>query len=120
DCERLGGVFKFFHLENWPGFKAGAINFGLEQTASDAEIIAVIDSDYIISPDWLKSMVPYFADDKVGFVQSPQDYRDRALSTFKSMCYWEYAGFFNIGMVQRNEYNAIIQHGTMTMIRKSA
>ena len=32
----------------------------------------------------------------------------------------EYAGFFNIGMVQRNEYNAIIQHGTMTMIRKSA
>lgn len=120
DCERLGGVFKFFHLENWPGFKAGAINFGLEQTASDAEIIAVIDSDYIISPDWLKSMVPYFEDEKVGFVQSPQDYRDRGLSTFKSMCYWEYAGFFNIGMVQRNEYNAIIQHGTMTMIRKSA
>lgn len=119
DCERLGGVFKFFHLENWPGFKAGAINFGLEQTASDAEIIAVIDSDYIISPDWLKSMVPYFEDEKVGFVQSPQDYRDRGLSTFKSMCYWEYAGFFNIGMVQRNEYNAIIQHGTMTMIRKS-
>ncbi|CCE21889.1 Glycosyl transferase family 2 (fragment) [Methylotuvimicrobium alcaliphilum 20Z] len=89
DCERLGGVFKFFHLENWPGFKAGAINFGLEQTASDAEIIAVIDSDYIISPDWLKSMVPYFEDEKVGFVQSPQDYRDRGLSTFKSMCYWE-------------------------------
>ncbi len=120
DCERLGDVFKFFHLENWPGFKAGAINFGLEHTAPDAEIVAVIDSDYIISPNWLKSMVPYFADDKVGFVQSPQDYRDRGLSTFKSMCYWEYAGFFNIGMVQRNEYNAIIQHGTMTMIRKSA
>ncbi|MBU2571700.1 MAG: glycosyltransferase [Gammaproteobacteria bacterium] len=120
DCERLGDVFRFFHLENWPGFKAGAINFGLEHTAPDAEIVAVIDSDYIISPNWLKSMVPYFADDKVGFVQSPQDYRDRGLSTFKSMCYWEYAGFFNIGMVQRNEYNAIIQHGTMTMIRKSA
>lgn len=120
DCERLGDVFRFFHLENWPGFKAGAINFGLEHTAPDAEIVAVIDSDYIISPNWLKSMVPYFADDKVGFVQSPQDYRDHGLSTFKSMCYWEYAGFFNIGMVQRNEYNAIIQHGTMTMIRKSA
>lgn len=120
DCERLGSKFRFFHLENWPGFKAGAINFGLEQTAPDAEIIAVIDSDYIISPDWLKSMVPYFEDEKVGFVQSPQDYRDLDLSTFKTMCYWEYAGFFNIGMVQRNEYNAIIQHGTMTMIRKSA
>lgn len=120
DCERLGPMFRFFHLENWPGFKAGAINHALEQTASDAEIIAVIDSDYVLSPDWLKCMVPYFDNENVGFVQSPQDYRDLHLSTFKSFCYWEYAGFFTIGMVQRNEYNAIIQHGTMTMIRKSA
>jgi len=120
DCERLGPMFRFFHLENWPGFKAGALNHALEQTAPDAEIIAVIDSDYILSPDWLKSMVPYFDNENVGFVQSPQDYRDRDLSSFKSFCYWEYAGFFNIGMVQRNEYNAIIQHGTMTMVRKSA
>jgi exo-beta-1,3-glucanase (GH17 family)/cellulose synthase/poly-beta-1,6-N-acetylglucosamine synthase-like glycosyltransferase len=120
DCKRLGPKFRFFHLENWPGFKAGAINHALEQTASDAEIIAVIDSDYILSPDWLKRMVPYFDNENVGFVQSPQDYRDLHVSTFKSFCYWEYAGFFNIGMVQRNEYNAIIQHGTMTMVRKSA
>ncbi len=120
DCERLGPNFRFFHLENWPGFKAGAINHALEQTAPDAEIIAVIDSDYVLSPDWLKCMVPYFDNENVGFVQSPQDYRDRDLSSFKNFCYWEYAGFFNIGMVQRNEYNAIIQHGTMTMIRKSA
>ncbi len=120
DCERLGPKFRFFHLENWPGFKAGAINHALDQTAPDAEIIAIIDSDYILSPDWLKCMVPYFENENVGFIQSPQDYRDRDQSMFKSFCYWEYAGFFNIGMVQRNEYNAIIQHGTMTMIRKSA
>ncbi|CAK0768772.1 membrane hypothetical protein [Gammaproteobacteria bacterium] len=36
------------------------------------------------------------------------------------MINWEYTGFFKIGMVQRNERNAIIQHGTMTLIRKSA
>jgi len=120
DCERLGPMFRFFHLDNWPGYKAGAINFALTNTADDAEIIAVIDSDYILSPDWLKSMAPYFDQENVGFVQSPQDYRDLHQNSFKEMCYWEYAGFFNIGMVQRNEYNAIIQHGTMTMIRKSA
>lgn len=120
DCDRLGVKFRFFHLDNWPGYKAGAINYALENTAEDAEIIAVIDSDYILSPDWLKAMVPYFDQENVGFVQSPQDYRDSHQSSFKNMCYWEYAGFFNIGMVQRNEYNAIIQHGTMTMIRKSA
>jgi hypothetical protein len=35
------------------------------------------------------------------------------------MCYAEYRGFFYIGMITRNERNAIIQHGTMTMIRRT-
>jgi hypothetical protein len=34
------------------------------------------------------------------------------------MCFAEYRGFFHIGMVTRNERNAIIQHGTMTMVRR--
>jgi hypothetical protein len=32
----------------------------------------------------------------------------------------EYAGFFDIGMVERNEVNAIIVHGTMCLIRRAA
>ena len=32
----------------------------------------------------------------------------------------EYAGFFDIGMVQRNEVNAIIVHGTMCLMRRAA
>jgi hypothetical protein len=32
----------------------------------------------------------------------------------------EYAGFFDIGMVQRNEVNAIVMHGTMALIRRAA
>lgn len=119
-CAQLGPKFRFFHLENWPGFKAGALNFGLEKTAEDAEIIAVIDSDYQVSPNWLKVLIPYFDKHDVGFVQAPQDYRDRHESMFKNMTYWEYAGFFHIGMVQRNNFNAVIQHGTMTMVRKTA
>lgn len=120
ECQRLGTKFKFFHLDNWPGYKAGAINFALEQTATDVEVIAVIDSDYMVEPHWLKSLVPYFAKEDVGFVQAPQDYRDWQDNGFKTLCHWEYAGFFRIGMVQRNESNAIIQHGTMTLVRKSA
>ena len=112
--------FRFFHLADWPGYKAGALNFGLRETAPDTEIIAVIDSDYLVDPDWLSAMVPPFDNPKMGLVQSPQDYHDWEHDTFKTMCQWEYAGFFNIGMVQRNERNAIIQHGTMTMIRKTA
>src|SRR6185312_12470609 len=119
-CARLGARFRFFHLGRWPGYKAGALNFALRETAPDVEIVGVLDSDYIVSPDWLRCMAPAFADPQVGFVQSPQDYHDRAGSFFKRLMFWEYAGFFHLGMVTRNERNAIIQHGTMTLIRRTA
>ncbi|MGB9153967.1 MAG: glycosyltransferase [Alphaproteobacteria bacterium] len=119
-CAKLGSRFRFFHLPKWPGYKAGALNFALTQTAPDAALVGVIDSDYVVSPNWLRATVPYFAKPEVAFVQAPQDYRDENETAFKRMCYWEYAGFFHIGMVQRNERNAIIQHGTMTLIRKTS
>jgi exo-beta-1,3-glucanase (GH17 family)/cellulose synthase/poly-beta-1,6-N-acetylglucosamine synthase-like glycosyltransferase len=119
-CAKLGSRFRFFHLPQWPGYKAGALNFALTQTAPDAAIIGVIDSDYIVKPEWLRATLPYFTKAEVAFVQAPQDYRDENESAFKRMCFWEYAGFFHIGMVQRNERNAIIQHGTMTLIRRTA
>ncbi len=119
-CIELGPRFRFFHLPKWPGYKAGALNFALTQTAKDAAVVGVIDSDYAVSPNWLTATIPYFTKAEVAFVQAPQDYRDENENAFKRMCYWEYAGFFHIGMVQRNERNAIIQHGTMTLIRKTA
>lgn len=119
-CEALGSRFRFFHEDVMKGFKAGALNYALERTAPDVEVVGVIDADYMVSPNWLKSVVPYFERTEVGFVQAPQDHRDAHESPFKEMINWEYAGFFDIGMVQRNEANAIIQHGTMTLIRKSA
>lgn len=116
----LDDRFRFFHLPHCPGFKAGALNFALKQTAHDAEVIGVIDSDYLVKPDWLSSTTPYFKNPKVDFVQAPQDHYDANLNLFKNMCNWEYMGFFHIGMVHRNERNAIIQHGTMTLVRKSS
>jgi exo-beta-1,3-glucanase (GH17 family)/cellulose synthase/poly-beta-1,6-N-acetylglucosamine synthase-like glycosyltransferase len=112
--------FKFFHLPKWPGFKAGALNYALTQTHPDAEVIATIDSDYIVRPTWLSDLAPHFADPTVALVQAPQDYRDAAGDLFKRMCFWEYAGFFYLGMKTRDEKNAIIQHGTMALIRKAA
>ncbi|CAE6934629.1 putative glucosyl transferase [Pseudomonas marincola] len=117
-CEQLGPRFRFFHVAPLAGFKGGALNYILPHTAPDAEVVAVIDSDYCVDPNWLKHMVPHFADPSIAVVQSPQDYRDGTESTFKKLCYAEYKGFFHIGMVTRNDRNAIIQHGTMTMIRR--
>jgi exo-beta-1,3-glucanase (GH17 family)/cellulose synthase/poly-beta-1,6-N-acetylglucosamine synthase-like glycosyltransferase len=118
-CETLGPRFKFFHVAPLAGFKGGALNYLIPHTAADAEVIAVIDSDYCVHPNWLKHMVPHFADPKIAVVQSPQDYRDQNESLFKKLCYSEYKGFFHIGMVTRNDRDAIIQHGTMTMTRRS-
>ncbi|MGH8283327.1 MAG: glycosyltransferase, partial [Gammaproteobacteria bacterium] len=118
-CETLGARFRFFHVSPLKGFKAGALNYALRHTAVDAEVVAVIDSDYVVEPNWLRNLAPLFNENEIAVVQSPQDYRDAGASAFKAMCYAEYRGFFYIGMITRNERNAIIQHGTMTMVRRN-
>jgi cellulose synthase/poly-beta-1,6-N-acetylglucosamine synthase-like glycosyltransferase len=104
-CARLGPKFRFFTLGKYKGFKAGALNFALRETAPDADIIGVIDSGCIVQPDWLRAMVLVFADPKVGFAQSPLGCRDTDGSLFKRLMF---------------ERNAIIRHGTMTLIRTQA
>jgi exo-beta-1,3-glucanase (GH17 family)/glycosyltransferase involved in cell wall biosynthesis len=119
-CRALGERFKFINVDNLAGYKAGALRLALANTADDAEIIGVIDADYVVRPDWLKDLVPQFADQRVGMVQSPQDHRDGDRTLMHAAMNHEYAGFFDIGMVQRNEANAIIVHGTMCLIRRTA
>ena len=119
-CRALGERFKFINVEKVKGFKAGALRIAMERTAADAEIIGIIDADYVVQPDWLKDLVPVFADPRVGLVQAPQDHRDGDRSLMHYMMNGEYAGFFDIGMIQRNEENAIIVHGTMCLIRRAA
>src|SRR5262249_10883104 len=125
DCARLNAslgrdVFRFIHVEGLRGFKAGALNLALRHTRPDAVAIGVIDADYIVDPSWLRRAMVHFDDPAVGFVQAPQDHRDMADSAFKRVIGWEYAGFFNVGMVQRDLDDAIIQHGTMALIRRAA
>jgi cellulose synthase/poly-beta-1,6-N-acetylglucosamine synthase-like glycosyltransferase/exo-beta-1,3-glucanase (GH17 family) len=119
-CRELGERFKFINAEKVSGFKAGALRIAMERTAVDAEIIGIIDADYCVEPDWLKDLVPVFADPRVGLVQAPQDHRDENRSLMHYMMNGEYAGFFDIGMVQRNEQNAIVVHGTMCLMRRTA
>lgn len=119
-CRALGERFIFINAEKVQGFKAGALRIAMERTAPDAEIIGIIDADYVVTPDWLKDLVPAFVDPRVGLVQAPQEHRDGDRSLMHYAMNGEYAGFFDIGMVQRNEANAIIVHGTMCLIRRAA
>jgi cellulose synthase/poly-beta-1,6-N-acetylglucosamine synthase-like glycosyltransferase len=111
---------RFFHLPAWPGFKAGALNFALEQTDPRAAWVAVVDADYLVAPDWLSALAGYFEDPGVGIVQAPQAHRDWGGRRLRRMMNWEYDGFFRIGMHHRHERDAIVQHGTMTLIRAAA
>ena len=118
-CSKLGPRFRFFHVSPLAGFKAGALNFALRHTSREASVVAVIDSDYLVERRWLRDLAPLFDSPRIAIVQAPQDYRDAGQNAFKAMCHAEYRGFFYIGMITRNERNAIIQHGTMTLIRRS-
>ncbi len=119
-CKRLGPHFKFLNLLNVVGFKAGALNLALKDMDPDAEVIALLDADYTVTPSWLRDLVPLFSDPVVGLVQAPQDHRDGEQSFLKTVMNSEYTGFFDIGMVQRNENDAVIAHGTMLLLRRSA
>lgn len=119
-CDEMG--FTFLHLEGWPGFKSGALNYALAATPPEVEVIGVVDADYLVAPEYLRDLVGYFDDETVAFVQTPQDYRDYGpQSTFyQRACYHAYRYFFDISMPSRSERNAIIFGGTMGLIRADA
>ena len=110
---------KFVHVENLEGFKSGALNYLMREGVLDpqTEIVGVIDADYLIDPSYLSSLVGYFADPNVAFVQSPQDYRDYEGDAYLTACYDAYKYFFTTSMPSRNQRNSIIFAGTMGLLR---
>lgn len=118
-CRKLGPNFHCLHLDQWPGYKSGALNFALTQTDPRAEIIGIIDADYEVDPDFLQELVPAFANPQVAFIQTPQDYIFSKRDIFSESTYRGYKYFFEVSMPSRNERNAIIFAGTMGLIRKS-
>ncbi len=119
-CRELGARFRFINLPQVDGYKAGALNAALDRTHPDARVIAVVDADYRVRRNWLRDLVPLFRDRAVALVQAPQHHTDRNANAVQRMMNSEYAGFFDIGMVHRNEVNAIITHGTMLLLRRDA
>lgn len=117
-CLNLGKQFRFYHIEKLSGAKAGALNMCLELTSPQAEIIGVIDADYVAQPDFLDQLVSFFDDNNVGFVQSCQDYRNWRQNAYQSACYFEYENHFKLEMPGQNEWDAAYTIGTMCLIRR--
>jgi cellulose synthase (UDP-forming) len=54
------------------GAKAGNVNHAL--TVVEADFVAILDADHVAGRDFLTHTLGYFADPKVAFVQTPQDF----------------------------------------------
>lgn len=124
-CARLNAemgkeVFRFFHVSPLPGAKAGALNWLLDVMDPAAEFVAVIDADYLAEPDFLARLLPFFRNPRVGYVQTPHDYRDYEGSAYLTSCYWEYMPSNKVDMLGVSEYGGAFTIGTMCILRAQA
>lgn len=108
----------YFRREGRAGYKAGALNMLLEKTPTDCNLLAVIDADYQVEPEYLRETVGFFVDPDLGWLQTPQDYRNRHQSFLTEQYYLADAYFYRTILPSRNEENSIIFCGTMGMLRR--
>jgi cellulose synthase/poly-beta-1,6-N-acetylglucosamine synthase-like glycosyltransferase len=71
----LGFPIEYHHRTNRHGYKAGALQAGLE--CATGELVAIFDADFIPPSDFLTRTVHFFADPKVGMVQTRWSYLNR-------------------------------------------
>ena len=109
---------RYIHRTKRGGFKAGALNNALKYTPPDVEIISVLDCDFQVEPEYLKETVGYFINPNLGFIQTPQDYRNKHQSFLTEQYYYADSYFYRAILPSRNEENAIIFCGTMGLIRR--
>jgi len=67
------------HRIDRPGYKAGALKAGLKK--AKGEFVAIFDADFIPPVHFLKHLIKYFSDPKIGFVQCKWGHINEDFST---------------------------------------
>ncbi|OGY88574.1 MAG: hypothetical protein A3B30_03425 [Candidatus Komeilibacteria bacterium RIFCSPLOWO2_01_FULL_52_15] len=109
----LGEKFRFFHVDNLPGFKAGALNRVLQFANPKSEYAAVIDADYEVEPEFLTAALSYFTGEDIALVQFPQQYRNCVKANQPIAD--EYRHFFKIYMNMANHMDCVPSTGTVSV-----
>lgn len=100
------------------GAKAGNINNGLRQTNSP--FVAIFDADHVPARDFMSRTMAYMGDPKMGFVQTPQFYKNFT-QNFVTKCSWEQQElFFGPICKGKNRLNSATMCGTNMVIRREA
>ncbi|HZJ55914.1 MAG TPA: cellulose synthase family protein, partial [Myxococcaceae bacterium] len=116
---RAGQDITYIHRTNRQGFKAGALENGL-QTAK-GEYVAVFDADFVPAPDFLQRTVPFFADPRVGMVQVRWGHLNREFSILTQAQSIFLDGHFIIEHTARNRSGCFFNfNGTAGIWRRKA
>jgi cellulose synthase/poly-beta-1,6-N-acetylglucosamine synthase-like glycosyltransferase len=70
-----GFPIEYRHRTNRHGYKAGALQEGME--TATGEFFAIFDADFVPAPDFLQRTIHYFADPGIGVVQTRWSYLNR-------------------------------------------
>ena len=68
----------YIHRTDRTGYKAGALEHGLQSAKGD--LVAIFDADFVPSPDWLMRVVHHFAEPGIGMVQTRWTHLNRNYS----------------------------------------
>jgi len=101
------------------GFKAGALEAGLVE--AQGEYIAVFDADFVPPPGFLKATIPYFAYERVGFVQARWGHLNQSYSLLTELQSVIIDAHFMVDQVARNHGGFFMNfNGTAGVWRRAA
>ena len=104
---------------NREGFKAGALQYGLEQNAS--EFVVVFDADFIPPRDFVKRILCHFADPKIGMVQTKWIHTNANYSILTKLMALAIDNHFSVEQGGRQAAGCMINfNGTAGMWRRKA
>ena len=117
-CDEFGSPFRFRHVDNVTGFKAGALDICLELMHPETKYVLVLDADYCVDSSLLKTALGHFTSPDVALVQFPQAYSN--VSERNGGLRDEYAHFFDVYMNMANRLGSVLSTGTVSVIRADA
>jgi cellulose synthase (UDP-forming) len=99
------------------GAKAGNVNHAL--SLSNGELFAIFDADFVPDADFLYETVPFFVDDGLAFVQTPQTYGNMHNLVSRGAGFMQ-SVFYRFIQPGRNRFNAAFCVGTNVLFRREA
>ncbi len=117
--KRRGFDISYIHRTDRTGFKAGALEAGLEKARGG--LLAIFDADFAPEPDFLRKTVGYFQKKEVGMVQTRWGHINRGYSLLTRIQSMFLDGHFIIEHIARNRSGRFFNfNGTAGIWRKQA